>query len=209
MLLRGAEPAHFDAEPRPSRQRDQQEAGPTAGAARGAADSVTCTAADASGADARAAPPAVARPPRHQRRRRHDRGGGGGGRLEETATGRRERAPPNRSGCDFLVPHALGHVPKGHSSTWIVNFSSHGRMVALSICTTHHPLHTRFAKRFGASFFEATMRPNPRRAAAPVAVVTWWPSGCAISLNTAPATPSHPLLLLLLLFLPAPSRPLL
>jgi hypothetical protein len=30
------------------------------------------------------------------------------------------------------------------------------------ICTTAHPLHTRFANIFGTSISEATMRPNPR-----------------------------------------------
>ena len=34
--------------------------------------------------------------------------------------------------------------------------------VALSLCTTAHPLHTRFANIFGASVPETTMRPNPR-----------------------------------------------
>ena len=36
--------------------------------------------------------------------------------------------------------------------------------VALSLCTTAHSLHTRFAKVCGASIPEATMRPNPRHA---------------------------------------------
>ena len=35
--------------------------------------------------------------------------------------------------------------------------------VALSLCTTAHPLHTRFANIFGTSVSEATMRPDPRR----------------------------------------------
>jgi hypothetical protein len=34
--------------------------------------------------------------------------------------------------------------------------------VALSLCTTTHPLYTRFTKRFGASVSETTMRPNPK-----------------------------------------------
>jgi hypothetical protein len=34
--------------------------------------------------------------------------------------------------------------------------------VAFSLCTTVHPLHTRFAKRIGAPVSETTMRPNPR-----------------------------------------------
>jgi hypothetical protein len=38
--------------------------------------------------------------------------------------------------------------------------------VALSLCTTVHPLHIRFANVFGASVFEATVRPDPRLAAA-------------------------------------------
>ena len=33
----------------------------------------------------------------------------------------------------------------------------------MSLCTTTHPLHTRFTKIFGASISEATTRPNPRR----------------------------------------------
>jgi hypothetical protein len=37
--------------------------------------------------------------------------------------------------------------------------------VALSLCTTAHPLHTRFTKRICTSISEATMRPNPRRGA--------------------------------------------
>jgi hypothetical protein len=35
--------------------------------------------------------------------------------------------------------------------------------VALSLCTTAHPLHTRIANIFGTSISETTMRPNPRR----------------------------------------------
>jgi hypothetical protein len=34
--------------------------------------------------------------------------------------------------------------------------------VALSLCTSAHPLHTRFTKIIGASISEPTMRPNPR-----------------------------------------------
>jgi hypothetical protein len=34
--------------------------------------------------------------------------------------------------------------------------------VALSLCTTAHPLYTGFANIFGASISETTMRPNPR-----------------------------------------------
>ena len=34
--------------------------------------------------------------------------------------------------------------------------------VALSLCTSAHPLYTRFANIFGASISEPTMRPNPR-----------------------------------------------
>jgi len=34
--------------------------------------------------------------------------------------------------------------------------------VALSFCPTLPPLYTRFTKRIGTSFFETTMRPNPR-----------------------------------------------
>jgi hypothetical protein len=33
--------------------------------------------------------------------------------------------------------------------------------VALSLCTTAHPLYTRFTNIFGTSISEATMRPNP------------------------------------------------
>jgi hypothetical protein len=36
----------------------------------------------------------------------------------------------------------------------------------LSLCTTAHPLYTGFTNIFGASIFEATTRPNSRRAAA-------------------------------------------
>jgi hypothetical protein len=35
--------------------------------------------------------------------------------------------------------------------------------VSLSLCTTAHPLYTRFTNIFGASISEATMRPNPRQ----------------------------------------------
>jgi hypothetical protein len=42
-------------------------------------------------------------------------------------------------------------------STWSVQGS-----VASSLCTTAHPLYTRFAYIFGASISEATMRPDPR-----------------------------------------------
>ena len=35
--------------------------------------------------------------------------------------------------------------------------------LALSLCTTVHPLHTRFTDIFGTSISETTMRPNPRR----------------------------------------------
>jgi hypothetical protein len=38
------------------------------------------------------------------------------------------------------------------------------RSFTVSLCATAHPLHTRTAKVFGASFSEATMRPNPRPA---------------------------------------------
>jgi hypothetical protein len=44
--------------------------------------------------------------------------------------------------------------------------------VALSRCTTAHPLHTGFANIFDASVSEATLRPNPRQeplASVPVA----------------------------------------
>ena len=34
--------------------------------------------------------------------------------------------------------------------------------VALSLCTTAHPLHPRFTNIFGDAMSEATMRPNPR-----------------------------------------------
>jgi hypothetical protein len=34
--------------------------------------------------------------------------------------------------------------------------------VAFSLCTTAHPLYTRFANIFGASISETTIRPNPR-----------------------------------------------
>jgi hypothetical protein len=33
----------------------------------------------------------------------------------------------------------------------------------LSLCTTAHPIHTVFAKRFGARLSKTTMRPTPRR----------------------------------------------
>jgi hypothetical protein len=33
--------------------------------------------------------------------------------------------------------------------------------VAFSLCTTAHPLHTRFTNTFGASVSETIMRPNP------------------------------------------------
>jgi hypothetical protein len=33
--------------------------------------------------------------------------------------------------------------------------------VALSLCTTAHPLHTRSTNIFGTTFSETTMRPNP------------------------------------------------
>jgi hypothetical protein len=39
--------------------------------------------------------------------------------------------------------------------------------VALSLCTTVQPLHTIFTNILGASFSEATMRPNPRYGGAP------------------------------------------
>ena len=42
---------------------------------------------------------------------------------------------------------------------------------ALSLCTTARPLHTRFTNIFVASISEATMRPNPRRAVRPAAVL--------------------------------------
>jgi hypothetical protein len=35
--------------------------------------------------------------------------------------------------------------------------------VALSLRTTAHPLHTRFANIFGASASETTLRPNPNQ----------------------------------------------
>jgi hypothetical protein len=35
-------------------------------------------------------------------------------------------------------------------------------LVALSLCTNHRPLHTRFTMIISAPFSEATMRPNPR-----------------------------------------------
>ena len=35
-------------------------------------------------------------------------------------------------------------------------------LVALSLCTAAHPLHTRFTNMFAASVSEATLRPNPR-----------------------------------------------
>jgi hypothetical protein len=38
--------------------------------------------------------------------------------------------------------------------------------VALSLCTTAYPLHTRFADVFGAVVSEATLRPDPRLNAA-------------------------------------------
>jgi hypothetical protein len=34
--------------------------------------------------------------------------------------------------------------------------------VALSLCTTAHPLHTRFANISGTCISEAVMRPNPK-----------------------------------------------
>ena len=34
--------------------------------------------------------------------------------------------------------------------------------VALSLFTTAHPLHTRFANTFGTSISQTTMRPNPK-----------------------------------------------
>ena len=37
-----------------------------------------------------------------------------------------------------------------------------GRVVALSLCTTAHPLYNGIANIFGASISEATMRSNPR-----------------------------------------------
>ena len=37
-----------------------------------------------------------------------------------------------------------------------------GGSVALSLCTTVHSLHTKFAKIFGTCISEATMRRNPR-----------------------------------------------
>ena len=40
-----------------------------------------------------------------------------------------------------------------------------GGSVALSLCTTAHPLHTRFTKIIGTSISEATMRPNAGRRA--------------------------------------------
>ena len=43
----------------------------------------------------------------------------------------------------------------------------------MSLCTTAHPLHTRYTKIFGTSVSETTMRPNPR---------------CA--LNPSPASPA-------------------
>jgi hypothetical protein len=39
--------------------------------------------------------------------------------------------------------------------------------LASSICTTAHPLHTRFTNIFGVSLSEATMWPNPMLGAAP------------------------------------------
>ena len=41
--------------------------------------------------------------------------------------------------------------------------AGHGEgSVALSLCTTAHPLHTRFAKTIGTAIAKVTMRPNPR-----------------------------------------------
>jgi hypothetical protein len=46
----------------------------------------------------------------------------------------------------------------------------HLLIVALSLCNTAHPRHTRFANIFGTSLSEATMRPNLRwRSARPSA----------------------------------------
>jgi hypothetical protein len=43
-----------------------------------------------------------------------------------------------------------------HSTGWTLG------SVALSLCTTAYPIHTRFANIFGASISETTMRPSPR-----------------------------------------------
>ena len=49
-------------------------------------------------------------------------------------------------------------------ATLVALYRSHCRFVsvALSLCTSAHPLHTRFSNILGAAVAEATMRPGPR-----------------------------------------------
>jgi hypothetical protein len=84
---------------------------------------------------------------------------------------RRRRADPG--GANVPAPPPLAHPRRrGRWRRWRGGCGQLGRRrpgcwlwgsVALSLCTTAHPFHTRIANIFGASISEATMRPNPSR----------------------------------------------
>ena len=52
--------------------------------------------------------------------------------------------------------------PAALQSEFIRGWCGLGLAVALSLCTTAHPLHSRCTNIFGASLSEMVMRPNPR-----------------------------------------------
>ena len=64
---------------------------------------------------------------------------------------------PNQEPAGFIMTgRALRHFLE------VGNPAAERGPIALSLCTTAHPLYTRFTNIIGASIFEPTMRPNPR-----------------------------------------------
>ena len=79
---------------------------------------------------------------------------------------KRKTGPWRLSDLDELgaLGRRFGGVVHGVTQEQVACTAASGRRsgaVALSLCTTAHPLHTRFAKRIGTSISEATMRPKP------------------------------------------------
>jgi hypothetical protein len=87
-----------------------------------------------------------------------------------------------------LVPGLFAHSNPPH----VCALPSLQGSVALSLCTTDHPLHTRFTNIFGASVSEATMRPHHPRACRSRAAGGRGRGGGASSTTRRRSTPSAP-----------------
>ena len=92
-------------------------------------------------------------------------GGGGGGSdehygtpSEDLAAMRRRRRASSRRTAAWRRRRPARRCSRTRSGRRRTSGS-----VALSLCTTAHPLYTRIASIFGASTSEAIMRPNPRQ----------------------------------------------